>query len=380
MESDGEEGLQEDWAVVERLLPAGWEAKARELGALRRTRRFSDASSLLRVMLVHLAEGCSLRETAVRVAQGGLAQVSDVALLKRLRNCGPWFQWLGVELMRQWVSLQPQAVFGVQRVRVVDGTTVSEPGATGSSWRLHYAVRLPGLECDEVHVTEPSVGETLRRFTVVRGEVLIADRGYAQPAGIAYVKRHGGEVIVRLNLGNVPLEGPRGGTFAVLAHLRTLGPTTLGDWPVRVAGKGEGVAARLCAVRKSVAAATAARARAAKDSAHKGHRVRPETLEAADYIVVLTTLDARTPADTVLEMYRGRWQIELAFKRLKSLLQLGHLKKTDPLAAQAWLQGKLLVSLLIAALMAAAERFSPWGYPLQDPAASLSLARDLVHA
>lgn len=61
-------------------------------------------------------------------------------------------------------------------------------------------------------------------------------------------------------------------------------------------------------------------------------------------------------------MYRARWQIELVFKRLKSLAGLGHLKKHDPQAARAWLQGKLLVALLIDALRMASEAFSPWGY------------------
>jgi len=47
----------EDWAAVERLLPDQWQAKARELHALRRTRGVADAATLLRVMLIHIAQG-----------------------------------------------------------------------------------------------------------------------------------------------------------------------------------------------------------------------------------------------------------------------------------------------------------------------------------
>ena len=89
--------------------------------------------------------------------------------------------------------------------------------------------------------------------------------------------------------------------------------------------------------------------------------MQPETVEAAGYVIVLTTLCEVEPA-LILELYRYRWQIELAFKRLKSLLQLGHLKKTDPVGAKAWLQGKLFVATLIEMLIAVGERFSPWGY------------------
>src|ERR1700745_737020 len=107
MDDDILAGVAEDWQIVLRVLPSGWQDKARELGALRRHREFSDAATLLRVLLIHLAEGCSLRETAVRAAEGQLVTVSDVALLKRLRGSGEWFRWMGGGLMRGWVAPRP---------------------------------------------------------------------------------------------------------------------------------------------------------------------------------------------------------------------------------------------------------------------------------
>jgi hypothetical protein len=112
-----------------------------------------------------------------------------------------------------------------------------------------------------------------------------------------------------------------------------------------------------------------------QEGAQKSRTVQPKSREAAGYVVVVTTLTE--PMRGIMEFYRRRWQIELAFKRLKSLLQLGHLKKFDPDGARAWLQGKLLVACLIEKLILTAERFSPWGYVAQDgpePAASLALA------
>ena len=378
-------GAVDDWQIVLRMLPSGWEDKARESGALRRCREFPDAATLLRVLLIHLAEGCSLRETAVRAAEGQLVQVSDVALLKRLKVSGEWFRWMGEAMMRRWVTPRPgRTLLGEGlRVRVVDGSIVNEPGATGSTWRLHYATALPSLTCDEVHVTDTTVGESLRRFQVAAGDVLIADRGFANRAGVRHVQQHGGSVIVRLNLTNLPLIDAKGRPFGLLRHLRTLSAGRVGAWPAWIAAdrKGEpSIAVRVCAVKKSKAAAQRAREKTAREARRQGHQVRPDTLEAAGYIFVLTTLDTQIPADTVLELYRGRWQVELAFKRLKSLLALGHLKKVDPQGAQAWLQGKLLVAILIESLIAVAERFFPWGYPLQADSPSLPVARDLSHA
>ena len=375
----------DDWEIVLRVLPQGWQDKARELGALRRCREFRDAATLLRVLLIHLAEGCSLRETAVRAAQGQLVNVSDVALLKRLKISGEWFRWMAEQLMSRWV--RPPAAQALldegMHIRLIDGSTVSEPGATGSTWRLHYSTRLPSLACDEVHLSDTAMGESLSRFTVAAGDLLIADRGFATRAGVRHVHKHAGAVIVRLNLTNLPLIDAKGRAFDLLRHLRSLSATGLGDWPAWTAEERKGagpIPGRVCAIKKSKAAAARARLKAERASRQQGHRIQPQTLEAAGYIFVFTTLGPEIPARAILEMYRGRWQVEIAFKRLKSLLALGHLKKVDPQGARAWLQGKLLVAILIESLISVAERFSPWGYPIDAPIASLPVAGNLAHA
>src|SRR5512138_2574076 len=103
---------ESDFEYLMTFLPTGWELQAKKLGALRRCRKFPAARVLLRILLIHLAEGCSLRETAVRARRGGLAQVSDVAIMDRLRQAEEWFRWMNSELMTRWVVRQPRTVFG----------------------------------------------------------------------------------------------------------------------------------------------------------------------------------------------------------------------------------------------------------------------------
>jgi hypothetical protein len=373
--------LDMDWQIVERALPAGWQAKARELGALRRTRGIKDASSLLRVMLIHLADGCGLRETAARAKLAGLAEVSDVAILKRLNGCGAWFEWMIHGIQQQFVAVAPLSLFAGRQLRIVDGTMVREPGDTGSQWRLHYSVRLPDLHCDEVNLTTPREGETLKRYTINQGDILVADRGYAHPPGIAHVVDAGGDVIIRANLVTLPLTQRDGGAFDILTHLRHLGVAETGDWPVAVKAGKRLIKGRLCAIKKSAAAAEKGQRRVRRESQRGQWQVQPQTLEAASYVFVFTTLGTDYSAARVLELYRARWQIELTFKRLKSLVSLGHLKKHDAIAAQAWLQGKLLVAFLIDRLLAMAEHLSPWGYPFEEgQTPPLRMARDRAHA
>jgi hypothetical protein len=90
---------------------------------------------------------------------------------------------------------------------------------------------------------------------------------------------------------------------------------------------------------------------------------RSETLEFAKYVIVFTTCSRGSTAD-VLRSYRLRWQIELVFKRLKSLAQLGHVPKHDDSSSRAWLYGKLLVTLLAQKLIRIGRDISPSGCPL----------------
>lgn len=377
-----DERLDEDWELVKRLLPEQWEQKARELGAFRRGREIADPSTLLRVMLIHLAQGCGLRETAVRAQHGGLASVSDVAILKRLKGCGAWFEWMAGALRQRWLPDFPVgAAWAGRRIRLVDGSMVSEPGDTGSQWRLHYSIGLPALNCEEVIITTPKEGETLKRFDAREGDLFIGDRGYAHPGGIAHVVAGKADVIIRTNLVTLPLYDAQGIRLQVLSRLRGLSVGEYGDWPVQVKSGKHWIAGRLCAIKKSAAAAQKARARVTRESQRNGTQLQPETLEAADYVFVFTTLTAECPAGAVMELYRARWQIELAFKRLKSLVQLGHLKKHDEMAARAWLQGKLLVAFLVDALLVTAERISPWGYAnWQSKPQPMFVAGDLIYA
>lgn len=359
----GVASIGQDWRVVTAMLPPDWQNKAMELGAVRRLRGFASVEAMLRVMLIHLADGCSLRETVVRARAGDLADVSDVALLKRLRGCGPWFQWMIQEMAANMsLTMAPNDFLADRPVRLIDGSVVCEPGATGSTWRLHYALNLRTLGCDEVHVTEAKEGESLTRFSIHAGDVVMADRGFANRRGVRHVVRHNGDVVLRMNLTNLPLEDLQGRPLDLLALLRQLGIGQAADWSARMRDDEGSIPVRVCAYKKTLAQALAAQQAIQREAAKKRREVKPETIEAAGYVIVLTTL-MQPPAGTVMEFYRRRWQVELAFKRLKSLLQLGHLKRIDKEGAKAWLQGKLLVACLIETLILTAERFSPWGYP-----------------
>ena len=242
-----------------------------------------------------------------------------------------------------------------------------------------YSLRVPDWQCDYFRLSPAKGagnGESLQHFAVAPGDCLLADRGFSHLAGLAHVQRSGGRVIVRLNEQNTPLEDQHGQPVKLLPWLAKLkGPGTVGGlkvWvrPNKGAGLTERVPARLCAVRKSVEATALARRKLQRRAQRNAQELRAATLEHCAYLVVLTTVPSDMLSDeAVLQWYRVRWQIELAFKRLKSLGDVGHLPKSDERSCRAWVYGKLLIALLTEKMQRHAASLSPWGgrWLDQDP-------------
>ena len=367
----------EDWAVVLELLPAGWEQVGRSSGAVKRLRGFASIESLLHTLFLHVGCGWSLRETAVRAKLAGIADVSDVTLLNRLRDAEGWLRHLCRQLWQEGgVSLQP--ALGGRSVRVLDATVVREPGPTGSQWRIHYSLRLPSLECDSFRLTPthgPGSAERFGQFVFQPGELVLADAGYCHPAGIAALAEQQADVCVRLNPHALPLYDGQGSGFSVLAALSALrrgGQTA--EWPVEARSGGQRIAGRVCAIRKSQTAIDRAHRRL-REKRKSGQSMSQETWQYAQYVMVFTTLPLQAATcRQVLECYRLRWQVELTFKQLKSIVQLGHLPKHHAQSSRAWLYGKLLTALLTQKLARIGSSISPWGYLLPEASNAQPLA------
>jgi alkanesulfonate monooxygenase SsuD/methylene tetrahydromethanopterin reductase-like flavin-dependent oxidoreductase (luciferase family) len=140
---DENERLNEDWNVLMSFLPADWRRLARKTDALKGLRRNKSAEGCLRTLLIHLACGYSLRETAVRAREAHLANLSDVAVLKRLRKSEQWLYELCCALFEETHLSGPESA-SVRRIRLVDATQVKEPGK-----HVGRYFRVPGFNLSE---------------------------------------------------------------------------------------------------------------------------------------------------------------------------------------------------------------------------------------
>jgi hypothetical protein len=357
--------FQESWKIVRALLPEDLQRLARESGFVRRLRRFDNVEVILRLLLMH-GSGLSLEQAALRAAEQGLAKVSAVTLFNRLRTSEAFLAALAQHVLdkvqqRLGRSSWPQGL----KYRAIDATDVTEPGATGSNWRVHYSLRLPELVCDHFEVTDYHQGESFKRWRFGPDEVVLADRAYSHRQALAALIAEGTQFVVRLNSRIFALESTKGRRLDLLKLVEPLAVGRAADWQLGFSWGKRRYQVRLCAVRKSHIAAQRAQAKARRRAQQEGVQIQQQTLQLANFVLVLTNLDpAHWKPASVLELYRCRWQVELAFKRLKSLLQLGHLPKKDPVCARAWMQMKLLLALLVEQLLFDANFIFPWGYPL----------------
>lgn len=126
------------------------------------------------------------------------------------------------------------------------------------------------------------------------------------------------------------------------------------DIAARVLPGGEGskggaaLDARLICLQPPPAQAESARRTMRANARKWGYTPTDAALDAATCFMLIASLDADTfPPTRILDLHRRRWQVELAFKRLKSLLGLENLRAFDPAMASAWIHAVLRVALLI---------------------------------
>ena len=326
-------------------LPAETVQMARTFKAFVRAKKVKTPAHLLRVVFLYCGLDKSLREVAGTFTALYEA-ITDQAVAERLRACGPWVQ----ALLRQMFPMATiESLPAGRRFVVLDASSMQAPGATGTDHRLHIAMDLVSLQFLEVLVSDVHTGETLKHFTFAPGDIAVADRGYAQCQGMNAALQQGADLIVRLHPFSVVLGDATGAPLELCAALKRQRMETLRTLVVtlRATGGQHEVRGWVHAYRLNVEHAN--RARHTCRQGHKKGTPSAESLFLAGWVLVFTTLAPTVlSAQTILALYRCRWQVEIAIKRWKSVLDVDALRaKAHSPLAEVWLHGKLLYALML---------------------------------
>lgn len=353
--------IDEIWPFILTLLPQNLDESAAECGALVRKRGIRDAEALLRILLTYGCTDLSLKSVAAWAEQAGLSECSTPALFYRVRDSHRWL----AELLTQVLAPQLRPVESGLRLRVVDATVLCGPGAEGTEWRLHVLSDPSTGRLCNVELTNERVGETYALHPLQRGDVVLGDRGYSTARGLYAVAAKEAFVVVRLNPHVMRLCNAKGERVHLLQHEARVPKTGVMSWDVLVPIPPD-------KTNKSHKTWSSDKAKAWLPA-----RVLAARTRKGDVIWVLSTVPKEKATNAqIMDLYRLRWQVELQFKRLKSLLALDQLPTGTGPTAQSWILARLLAAALAEQLLAPDGAFSPWGYRLRAapsaPAQSLA--------
>ena len=349
-----------------KLLPDDYESASRETGAMARAGKvIQNPSDLMWLMLTHLSQGQTLVNMSALSEASGLGRLSDVAFMKRLINCQQWFKWILQRLAPSGVAdyLKPRGFDGYRMLAVDASDVNSGVSRFSKSWHLHFALDIFTLTSHEFKITDDKTGETLANFTASKGDLFMADRIYATKRGISHCLANEADFILRLRFEAFAMHLDNGEKADLLGQLKKTDENEAADIPVTVDLSGYGLGwrgMRVCAVRKSEEAIEKSMARIAKEESKRQKERSEDSKEFNEYIVVITSLPRDIGADEILAAYRYRWQVELYFKRLKSLLGMGEVPKKRAESMEAWLNGKMVLAILLEVLLSKLD-FSPLG-------------------
>lgn len=335
---------------------------ARQHRAFLRARNVGSAVSLLRLALLYGPGGGSLRATAALSSLSGIAEISDVALLERLCNCGDWLAALCSRVIA--AAGQGVAAGGDDRpLRIIDGTRLEGPGKR--ALRLHLVFDLAEARLSDALLSGLDQAEKLTRIALKPGEIRIGDRCYARPDDIAAVLGQGADILIRTGweaLRYLDLQGQAFDMASFLAKARSEGQAEAAILvgKARAPKTWQPPRLRLVAIAKPPEARETSRRKARRASAKNGNRIDQRTLDAAECLLLLASLPAEDyPPERLYALYRLRWQIELAIKRLKSILDLNRMPAKHPKLQRTWVLAHLLIALMIETTRSDLAAFPP---------------------
>ena len=119
-------------ATLLREMPEGYEQACFKTGAIQRKRDIKNPDDLMMLNLFHLMTGCSLVEISSISKMAQIGEISDVAFMKRFKNCNEWFKWVIDKIVTGGlISYELPKSLSKYRILAVDASEVREKGRSG---------------------------------------------------------------------------------------------------------------------------------------------------------------------------------------------------------------------------------------------------------
>ncbi len=313
---------------------------------LKRKRVLKSLELLIKAIFLYLTEQLSFQRLSDRMACLYHVVMSDTAWRKQFLKAAPILvEWVLAQQGRTEPEDSGGTVLGCTDVYAVDATDLPVQGGDATSRRVHTVFSICERRCVCTDITDRHGGESLTRFPLRPGALYFADRAYGRTPQLAYAMEQKAHVVTRIAPNQVAFytapDCREKISFPSLLNGEAFSTVAYFKWKQKV------YRIRLLGAKLPEEKREATEKRLRRKANRNQRRLSEDTVRYAGWVFLGTTLpDACTDAE-ILEAYRLRWQIELHFKRIKSLLNFHKIRRSSDIYKNGIVSLWLTISFLI---------------------------------
>ena len=303
--------------------------KLEESDVIQRRRTVKDYTSLIEAAYLYIIEQLSYQRLALKMAIKYSVTMSHTAWRKRLIKFIPVFSDVCRQCIQEDAAKSNQPYLSAKSpIFALDTTILPVEGGKDNSAYIHTCYSLTDRSLSQTHITDCHTAESVTNFELAPNTLYIADRAYGRTNQMAHMIRNRTHFIFRISPAQVRLYRSRDckekisfqtllsdGEFSMTVYIRS--GTDVYD--VRLFGSPLPEDKLERALK-----------RAKREAQKKQFERSDASFEYSKWLFLVTSLSAKeAPPKRLLNLYSDRWQIELLFKRAKSLLHF-HRSRRSP--------------------------------------------------
>ena len=304
------------------------EEKLKSKNLINRKRILKDYKILIKAMYLYIIDSLSYQRLSDIMKCKYNITMSDTAWRNKITKAIPSFFDTAKEYLDEVLAKQSKEkskdIMKKYRCYALDATNLPIEGEHCTVIRVHTQYEL-NFDCLKYAlITDSHTAESTTLFTIEKDAVYMADRAYATSKQMVHIIVKNADFIMRFSPSHIVFYEDAEFKTKINIHEKISALDSFHQkcyikyqsqsFPVTIIGKKKPVEKHTKSEKK------------VRDRARKNQqKVSQKTIDYSKWLFVVTSLD-ETLSDEIIEFYRLRWQIELFFKRAKSLLNFHKIK------------------------------------------------------
>ena len=292
---------------------------------LRRKRIVKKHSTLVQAAILYMVEKLSFQRLSDIMAVKYGISMSDTAWKKQITKIAPVFYEVMMTYLSSRKETENDKVLGYSSY-AIDATDISLEGKKGTVLRAHTVYGLSKKMYFKAHIADIHTGESVKLHEVKANSLYFADRAYGKTPQLEYMLTHNSDFVFRFSPSQVRFFKDIDCNEKIDFKTYLTNSETVSSVDCFFKGRKQVLKIRaiISPIPKDKAEDAAIKAK--KKSVKKQNNLSEATLIYAKWLFLATSLPDTIPPEQIISAYRKRWQIELHFKRSKSLLRFHRLR------------------------------------------------------